>query len=65
MFTFDAVISLHHQLARERGPFPYLSRVLELPPLVAQAAFDVPFGAANEDDCQPPFLDILDGRECW
>ena len=32
---------------------------------IAKPAFDVTFGAADEDGCQPPFLDILDGRERW
>lgn len=40
MLTFDAVTSLYDRLTWERDPFPHLSRVLELPPLVAQAAFD-------------------------
>src|SRR5438309_2249241 len=40
MIAFDAVTSLYERLAWERDPFPYQSRVLDLPPLVAQAAFD-------------------------
>jgi hypothetical protein len=32
---------------------------------VTQPAIDVTFGAADEDDCQPSFLNILDGRKRW
>ena len=39
MFTFNAVTSLYERLASE-PEFPHLSRVLDLPPLVAQAALD-------------------------
>ena len=40
MFAFDAMTSLYDRLVWERDQFPYVSRVLDLPPLVAQAAFD-------------------------
>ena len=40
MFTITAMHGLRDWRAGEPGAFPFLSRVLDLPPLVAQAAFD-------------------------
>ena len=67
-------------MAGAMGPSPGSYHVLSLAPAevcrsrgaatlyqthqVTQPAFDVTFVATDEDDCQPSFLNILDGREC-
>jgi len=58
--TMHALLSAPAEVCRSRG-----AASLYQSHQITQPAFDVTFGAADEDDCQPPFLGILDGRKRW